>query len=216
MRCGVNRRSPSTSPGRPSFAIWRTSIMSQQRFIATMQGRTATFSTFNDAQFDEAAFEAQLTDGRMPTMICWYWILKAEGAVPVGRLCRGARGSRQCDSPALVLNRPLSACSTTITTLRSRWRRFMMSASPDAQAAMAQPLEAHQNNSANGPTTIRRLSATSTHWCRPRLPALRAATLMPCGSTSRPFDRPTIKVSCRTRAWPMRWLRVSMRRAALK
>ena len=36
-------------------------IVSQQRFIATMQGRTATFSTFSDAQFDEATFEAQLT-----------------------------------------------------------------------------------------------------------------------------------------------------------
>jgi hypothetical protein len=35
-------------------------IVSQQRFIATMQGRTASFSTFSDAQFDEAAFEAQL------------------------------------------------------------------------------------------------------------------------------------------------------------
>jgi PAS domain S-box-containing protein len=51
-------------------------IVSQQRFIATMQGRTATFSTFSDAQFDEAAFEAQLTENRMPMMICWYWILK--------------------------------------------------------------------------------------------------------------------------------------------
>ncbi len=39
-------------------------IVSQQRFIATMQGRTATFSTFSDAQFDEAAFEAQLTGER--------------------------------------------------------------------------------------------------------------------------------------------------------
>src|ERR1700737_506386 len=37
-------------------------IVSQQRFIATMQGRTATFSTFSDDQFKEAAFEAQLTD----------------------------------------------------------------------------------------------------------------------------------------------------------
>ena len=37
-------------------------IASQQRFIATMQGRTATFSTFSDAQFDEATFEAQLTE----------------------------------------------------------------------------------------------------------------------------------------------------------
>src|SRR6266849_6496197 len=33
-------------------------IESQQRFIANMQGRTATFSTFSDAQFDEATFEA--------------------------------------------------------------------------------------------------------------------------------------------------------------
>ncbi len=51
-------------------------IVSQQRFIAAMQGRTATFSTFNDVQFDEATFEAQLTGDRMNTMICLYWILK--------------------------------------------------------------------------------------------------------------------------------------------
>jgi predicted ATPase/signal transduction histidine kinase len=41
-------------------------IMSQQRFIANMQGR--------DAQFDEAVFEAQLTATRMPTVICLHWI----------------------------------------------------------------------------------------------------------------------------------------------
>src|SRR3984957_2058829 len=51
-------------------------IVSQQRFIATMQGRTATFSIFSDAQFDEAAFEAQLTANRTATMVCCYWILK--------------------------------------------------------------------------------------------------------------------------------------------
>jgi PAS domain S-box-containing protein len=78
----------------PLDAVWRESEMaldfarqakygdamniigSQQRFIATMQGRTATFSTFSDAQFDEARFEAQLTGDRMPLMIAWYWILK--------------------------------------------------------------------------------------------------------------------------------------------
>ncbi|MDB5542547.1 MAG: multi-sensor signal transduction multi-kinase, partial [Devosia sp.] len=51
-------------------------VVSQQRFIATMQGRTATFSTFSDAQFDEVTFEAQLTGDRMPLMTCFYWILK--------------------------------------------------------------------------------------------------------------------------------------------
>jgi len=51
-------------------------IVSKQRFIATMQGRTATFSTFSDSQFDEAAFEAQLTEDRIPPIVCSYWILK--------------------------------------------------------------------------------------------------------------------------------------------
>jgi PAS domain S-box-containing protein len=51
-------------------------IQSQQRFIATMQGRTTTFSTFSDAQFDGAAFEDQLTTDRMPMTVCFYWILK--------------------------------------------------------------------------------------------------------------------------------------------
>jgi PAS domain S-box-containing protein len=51
-------------------------LVSQQRFIATMQGRTATFPSFSDAQFDEAAFEAQLMADRTPMMVFYYWILK--------------------------------------------------------------------------------------------------------------------------------------------
>ena len=51
-------------------------VVGQQRFIATMQGRTATFSTFSDAQFDEATFEAQLTGDRMSMLVCFYWIFK--------------------------------------------------------------------------------------------------------------------------------------------
>ena len=51
-------------------------IVSQQRFIANMQGRTATFSSFSDAGFDEATFEAQLTGERLTVMICHYWIVK--------------------------------------------------------------------------------------------------------------------------------------------
>jgi predicted ATPase/signal transduction histidine kinase len=51
-------------------------IVSQQRFIASMQGRDATFSTFSDERFDEAAFEAQLTTARTPTVICLHWIRK--------------------------------------------------------------------------------------------------------------------------------------------
>ena len=61
---------------RAKYADIESIVVIQQRFIATMQGRTATFSTFNDAQFDEAAFEAGLTPVRMPILIGWYWILK--------------------------------------------------------------------------------------------------------------------------------------------
>jgi PAS domain S-box-containing protein len=80
----------------PLDAVWRTSQMaldfaqeakygdaadilrSQQRFIATMQGRT-------DAQFDEVAFEAQLTADRMPLMVSFYWILKLKARFLSGR-----------------------------------------------------------------------------------------------------------------------------------
>ena len=78
----------------PLDAVWRESEMaldfartakfrdvvdligSQQRFIASLQGRDATFSTFSDERFDEAAFEAQLTAARTPTVICLHWIRK--------------------------------------------------------------------------------------------------------------------------------------------
>jgi signal transduction histidine kinase/PAS domain-containing protein len=61
---------------KAGFRDMADAIVSQQRFIATMQGRTATFSTFNDTQFDETAFEAQLTGDRTATMVCLYWIVK--------------------------------------------------------------------------------------------------------------------------------------------
>jgi PAS domain S-box-containing protein len=59
-------------------------IVIQQRFIATMLGRTTTFSTFSDAQFDEATFEAQLTGERMSMVIAWYWILKLKARFLAG------------------------------------------------------------------------------------------------------------------------------------
>jgi predicted ATPase/transcriptional regulator with GAF, ATPase, and Fis domain len=60
---------------RARFGDIADGIVSQQRFIATMQGRTATFSTFSDAQFDEAVFEAQLTGDRVAARVS-YWIIK--------------------------------------------------------------------------------------------------------------------------------------------
>ena len=61
---------------KAKFADAVDHAVSQQRFIAAMQGLTAGFSTFSDAQFDEARFETQLTGARMPFMMGSYWILK--------------------------------------------------------------------------------------------------------------------------------------------
>ncbi len=59
-------------------------LRSQQRFIATMQGRTNAFSTFNDDQFDEATFESQMTGDRMAVMVFWYWMLKLKARFLAG------------------------------------------------------------------------------------------------------------------------------------
>ena len=53
-------------------------IVSQQQFIRNLRGQTANFSTFSDENFDEASFEARLTEDRMTPLISRYWILKVQ------------------------------------------------------------------------------------------------------------------------------------------
>jgi predicted ATPase/signal transduction histidine kinase/CheY-like chemotaxis protein len=62
--------------GKIGFRDATDMAVSQQRFVASMRGRTASVSTFSDAAFDERAFEAELTADRLPLMAAWYWILK--------------------------------------------------------------------------------------------------------------------------------------------
>jgi len=97
----------------PLDAVWRESEMAldfvrkarfrdiadgivyHQRLIATMQGRTATFSTFSDAQFDEAAFEAQVTDDRMNSLVCGYWIMKLQARFLAGEYVTALAAAQQ-------------------------------------------------------------------------------------------------------------------------
>ncbi|HSD21410.1 MAG TPA: AAA family ATPase [Anaeromyxobacter sp.] len=51
-------------------------IVSMQRFIQNMRGLTASFSTFDDATFDQRAFEEHLHREVRPLTVCWYYILK--------------------------------------------------------------------------------------------------------------------------------------------
>jgi PAS domain S-box-containing protein len=75
-------------------------IVSQQRFVAAMQGRTASVATFSDAQFDETTFETHLTGNRMNTMICVYWILKLKARFLSGDYAEALSASAKAE-PAL-------------------------------------------------------------------------------------------------------------------
>ncbi len=61
-------------------------IVSTQHFIENMQGRTASFSTFTGPGFEQQVFEAGLGDRRMPTMVCWYFVLKMQARFLSGDL----------------------------------------------------------------------------------------------------------------------------------
>jgi predicted ATPase/GAF domain-containing protein len=58
-------------------------IVIHQRLIAAMQGRTATLSTFGDAQFDEAVLGAQLTVDRGTERLS-YWMTKLQARFLAG------------------------------------------------------------------------------------------------------------------------------------
>ena len=61
------------------FGLIVAIITSQQRFMATLMGRTERFGCFDDEGFDEASFEAQLDANRsLDIAACWYWIRKAQ------------------------------------------------------------------------------------------------------------------------------------------
>jgi PAS domain S-box-containing protein len=73
-------------------------IVSQQRFIAGMQGRDAAFSSFGDERFDEAVFEAQLTAARTPTVICLYWIRKLKARYLAGDYAEARAAARKANA----------------------------------------------------------------------------------------------------------------------
>jgi PAS domain S-box-containing protein len=82
-------------------------FVSQQRFIATMQGRTRGFSTFSDTEFNEATFESLLTAGRMPLMICAYWVLKLKAQFLSGNYAEALAAADKAKSLLQVVDFPV-------------------------------------------------------------------------------------------------------------
>jgi predicted ATPase/signal transduction histidine kinase/ActR/RegA family two-component response regulator len=146
--------------GDPLDAVWRESkialdfardgrfddavdiVISQQRFIAAMQGRTATFSTFSDAHFDEAAFEARLPAERMAPMVCWYWILKLQARFLSGDYADALAAAAKV-KPFLLVPTPqiqlLQYCEYLALTVAACYEN----ATPDQQAKWRELLTEH-------------------------------------------------------------------------
>jgi PAS domain S-box-containing protein len=61
---------------RAGFRDVHDMIVGIERFVQTMQGRTWHLSTYDDDHFSEAAFEAELARGRMPSLVCYYYVVK--------------------------------------------------------------------------------------------------------------------------------------------
>ncbi|MET0348921.1 MAG: PAS domain-containing protein, partial [Rhizobacter sp.] len=53
-------------------------LVTQQRFVMALRGRTDAAASFDGPGFSSAAFEREWTTERMPTMVFWYWVLRAQ------------------------------------------------------------------------------------------------------------------------------------------
>ena len=118
-------------------------IVSQQRFIATMQGRTAAFSTFNDAQFNEATFEMQLTGDRMPALICSYWIVKMEARFLSGDYAEALEAAGKAKPLLQALAGQIASLDYFFYTALTVSALYE-TASADEQQAWRELLEAHR------------------------------------------------------------------------
>ena len=67
---------------RVRFGLASDCIAGQLQLIRMLRGRTANFTSFNEAGFDERRFEERLDNNpRLAIGACWYWICKLQGSV---------------------------------------------------------------------------------------------------------------------------------------
>jgi PAS domain S-box-containing protein len=128
---------------RAGFRDFADMLVSQQRFVASMQGRTANLSSFSDPQFDEAAFEAQLTGDRMAFLVSVYWILKLEARFLAGDYAEALAAARKAkevlwaQSAQILLLDYFFYTALTVAALYEK-------ASPDEQTAWRELLAVHR------------------------------------------------------------------------
>ena len=119
-------------------------VISLQRFIAAMQGRTSNISTFDDAHFNEAAFEAQLAAERTSMMACFYWILKLKARFLSGDYAEALAAAEK--AKALLWSAAAHIDSLDYHTYSALTMAvFYEDASAQQQSAWRELLAAHQD-----------------------------------------------------------------------
>ncbi|WP_437494286.1 ATP-binding sensor histidine kinase [Sorangium sp. So ce1014] len=67
------------------FGLIFDCIIAQLQLVRCLRGLTPSFSSFNDASFDEARFEQHLeSDPRLSLAACWYWIFRLQAHFHAG------------------------------------------------------------------------------------------------------------------------------------
>jgi GAF domain-containing protein len=112
---------------KAKFGYVVDTIVGQLRLIQTLRGLTPSFSSFNDAEFDEGRFEQHLeADPHLVFARCWYWIRKLQARFYAGDYASALAAASKAEP--LVQARAYGSIPLTIETSQG--------------AAVEQPLEA--------------------------------------------------------------------------
>jgi predicted ATPase/signal transduction histidine kinase len=119
-------------------------IAGQLGLIRTLRGLTPSFSSFNDAEFNEGWFELHLeADPHLAFASCWYWILKLQGRFYAGDYEAAVAAASKVK--LFLQGRPglLESAELTFFGALARAGQFD-SASPEEQSRLREALVAHR------------------------------------------------------------------------
>jgi Protein kinase domain len=181
-------------------------IVGQLGFIRTLRGLTPSFSSFNDAEFDEADFEQHLEI--IPDLVfatCWYWIRKLQADITQATICPRSRRPRRL-SRYCRCHRDILSQRNGFTITPSRGQHVTRWLPPKSGSGIWMHWEPIANSSMFGQRTAPRISETARRWLAPSSPASKAGSLAPSASMKRPYDQrartASLHRACRSQSRP--------------
>jgi predicted ATPase/signal transduction histidine kinase len=119
-------------------------IIGQLGFIRTLRGLTPSFSSFNDAEFDEDRFEQHLEANPHPVFAtCWYWIRKLQAHFYAGDYPSALAAASKAKPLLQTGPRHFESAEYTFYDALARGARYD-SANPEEKVRYYEALAAHQ------------------------------------------------------------------------